>query len=57
MTIASDLVVAASVVAAVVARFFFLAIAPSPFTSGYLADTPRSSSVRWRLGRSEPFGW
>ena len=40
MTIASDLVVAVFVVAVVVAFFFFLAIAPSPFTSGYLADIP-----------------
>jgi len=46
MTTASDLVFVAFVAAAVVARFFCLAIAPSPFTSGYLADTPRSSSVR-----------
>ena len=56
ITIASDPFVVVFVVVFAVAFFFVFAVAPSPFTSGYLAEVPRSSSVRWRLGRSESFG-
>ena len=45
MTIASDLFVSVRFVAFAVAFFFVCAVAPSPFTSGYLAEVPRSSSV------------
>ena len=56
MTIASDPFVAVFFVVFAVVFFFVFAIAPSPFTSGYLAEVPRSSSVSCRLGKSESFG-